>query len=232
MEAKPDVGMTLAMDLLPAPEAWMAELRPFEDTIPNPALAITDRLGHAVDLVSDTGTVSSSLSRRKYDNAGLSLPLRAAMYVTTILRRTDVFEHLADTSRAELLVPLLLTRELARDELGLKGANELWTSRSHDADSEIMTFIEDSHNMLKKLLGRRLLPGEGAGLDVHPSFASISLQMTAKQIDRSSSVSYYHARVWTHVTVELSESYGWSGFGTNSMLEAISSGMCPKNVRY
>ena len=215
------------MDLLPAPEAWMAELRPFEDAAPNPALAITDRLGHAVALVSDTGTASSSSSRRKYDNGGLSLPLRAAMYVTTFLTRTDVFEHLADTLRAELLVPLLLTRELAGDELGLKGANELWTSRSHDADSEIMTFIEDSHDLLKNLLRRRVLPDEGAGLKVHPNFASIILQMTAKQIDRSGFRSYYHARVWTLVAVELSESYGWSGFGTNPMLEAISSGTFP-----
>ena len=178
-------------------------------------MAITDPLAGCVHLVERTGNVDLSLViNLPRDSNGYSTAIRIASYTTKLLKADDIFPLLDQDKQIAIFKGIVLIMQLANDNLGLAGANHLWTQYSSDAEGDILEFISDAHGIIVKLLRAGL-----GGLTLQPNAQDGFWMSTA--LITTSARSFYMARASSLVYSELVELSGFSLNNPPVWIEAL-----------
>jgi len=134
-------------EVLPSSAKWASTLDTLLKSKPSEALAVTSQLGGAVYLVvTDENVQNTQISKDRDRRSG---PLRMAVYVVSILRDPKLFFKLPEIRRAEIFRLLLLTTQLANDNISLGGSNPLWDNTSAPLATETLDFVSEAQALLK-----------------------------------------------------------------------------------
>ncbi|KAF9701912.1 hypothetical protein EKO04_001162 [Ascochyta lentis] len=209
-------------NLLPSIEDWDAALATFLASAPKSALAITNSLGGAVYLVEPT--VASIEARNvSRDVDGYSAAYRIAQYVAKLSGMPQFRVQSAPAQvRDTYLRNTALTVQLVEDNLGLAGANGLWTGYNIDVENDAMAFKSDAQAFITQELTR-----------VHGSMSSSSenddkdslLTWTRNILDRidtgTSTQAYYAARAYSNLVSDAIMFHGWTNSWTVQIQDAL-----------
>ncbi|KAI9847626.1 MAG: hypothetical protein M1837_002200 [Sclerophora amabilis] len=219
------LGSRLPKTLLPDAGQWDSALVPFLKIVPNPALAMTDRLGGAVYLVSaETGiSPSPEISR---DQNGFSTALRMAMFTSKLLKSRQLFESIELDEKVLLMKNLRLTLSLTNDNLGLAGANNLWNLYSEGTEAEIMDFVSDAQELTKSWLRTQDASPDEALYD----FINAVQSEFERSSFGSSAPALYHARALAAVSEEYFELVGWQKSKPASLSEVLNNARKGGNI--
>lgn len=181
---------------------WKAGLKPFSRRAPEVALAITNPVGGCVFLVEedvkDVGTAKPVVR----DRQGVSSALRMGIFATEFLKAVDVcgddgplkiFSSISEEARSNLLFYLTLTLELAKDNVGITGTNDLWTGNSAEVETEVLEFVSSAQQFIAKCVKE----GEAAVHLVIDRLMEMSLEQNTK--------GFYAARVLAGLISDLAE---------------------------
>jgi E3 ubiquitin-protein ligase listerin len=179
------------------------------------SLAITDPLAGCVHLVERAENTDSSLVMDlPRDSNGCSTAIRIASYTTKLLKANDVFSLLDENKQTAIFKGIVLVMQLANDNLGLAGANHLWTQYDSDIEEDIFEFISDAHSIIVKLLRAGL-----GGLALQPHAQDGFWMSTA--LGATSARFFYLARASSLVYSELVELSGFKLSDAPVWIEAL-----------
>jgi E3 ubiquitin-protein ligase listerin len=219
---------TIMEALLPDLPTWVSALTPFLSLQPKQSLAITNRLGGAIFLVSDSPPPENTAV--EYDQEGYSVLLRLATYSVGVLKSTNIFETLPPSVQGPTLVSLLLTADLANDNVTLAGANNIWSIYSADFEIEMVDFISDMRAITAKALSTQTtLPDAwpNIGITMLPEFSeqdSLILEIVKKQLERSASLTteaFYRGQVASGAISDILEEAGHAWKSADAQLKQL-----------
>lgn len=188
-----------ADQLLPDLEQWNAALHQFVTRPPNASLAITNSFGGALCLISrDSSTITQDVSR---DGDGYSSAFRMAQYTTKLINSTSIFDSSAIQQQMLVCKNMAIFIQLAGDDLSVPGAIPLWEFADPDLEFEVTDFIADAQVLLASWL--HIFP-----LSTFVSEAETQLSHESSGI---SSASYYSARAYSAMAIEITEFHGVRG---------------------
>lgn len=207
-------------NVFPKLQDWEAVLTPFLNTVPKSSLAITNPLGGAVYLVDHKQSTSgpTKLSR---DADGYSAAYRVTQYVTRLLKDTSLFpiDRIPAEIRDAYLRNVVLTIQLADDNLGLAGSNGLWADYSIDVESDAMMFISDAQFLVThelKKLSSTWSDGNG-----NTSLMPWATNLLGKVKATTSAQAYYTARAYSVLIADAIELTGWRTPQTTELQDAL-----------
>lgn len=192
----------LAERLLFTEEYWRSVLRPFLRCVRNVSLAITNVVGGCVFLVADDvagdGADTELVVR---DGQGVSSALRMGVFTVEFLKAVgvfdrstaDIFSGVSEEARVNLFFYLTLVLEIAKDNIGIGGANDLWTGCSAEVEVEVEEFVSNA----QLLISNWLKEGELVVYLAVDRLMEASLQRTA--------TGFYAARVLVRLIADLTE---------------------------
>ncbi|KAH0559624.1 hypothetical protein GP486_003863 [Trichoglossum hirsutum] len=214
-ESPPESSRQLADLLLPHSSQWELALQPFLEIAPKTSMAITDPLASCVFMVERTGiTDPSPITRLPRDSNGYSIAIRIASYTVNLLKDSDVFALLDQSKQAATFKGIVLAMQLANDNLGLAGANNLWNQYSPDIEEDMLEFVSDAHSIVVKMLrgginGVSLQPNAQEGFWMSPDLKAYSAE------------AFYMARASSTVYSELVELHGFLPNNASIWMEAL-----------
>ena len=204
---------SLVKELFPSSEDWISRLEPFLRVAPNSSLAITDIIGSSLFVVQSGKESQQAFSLNQYDNNGYSAPLRIGMYVIRLITTTVMMDGLDNTVSAGLFAALLLTAQLANDDLGLHTANQLIKNRS-ETDYEVMEFVSETQKLFT-----------GQPRKSEDAVASSALKKTQEFFRANalgvSPFAFYNARALAYLTAELLALYGRDATDTEAVYQVL-----------
>ncbi|KAF1925875.1 uncharacterized protein M421DRAFT_7637 [Didymella exigua CBS 183.55] len=210
-------------NLFPSIDDWNLALAPFLDSAPRSALAIANSLYGAVYLV-DPAVASAAVQKMSRDSDGYSAAYRIAQYVAKLSRIPHFRVQTAPLEvRDAYLRNIALTVQLVNDNLGLAGANGLWTDYNTDTENDAMSFKSDAAGFTtQELTG---VHGSMSSLAKSPNEENALLtwaQGLLGQIDAGSSTqAYYHARAYSSLVSTAIMFHGWKSSWTTSVQESL-----------
>ena len=180
--------------LLFTEEQWETALRPFLNTQINPSLAITNPLGGCIFLVDNS---SSEKIESTWDTYGYSTLLRMAMFSAKLIEElSSASIPISSKTKTALLYYILLVQQLAKDNLSVAHANNLWKEYSPDIDADVLEFTSNTQQWVVSTLGSDKLRHE---------FAPALVERLLERSSGSSSTAFYTARVLCVVISDLCE---------------------------
>ncbi|KAH0537719.1 hypothetical protein FGG08_005526 [Glutinoglossum americanum] len=202
-DSPPELSRQVVDQLLPDISQWETALRPFLEIAPKSSLAITDPLAGCVFLVERAGiTDPSFIIEQPRDSNGYSKAIRIASYTARLLKASDIFTLLDQDKRTAIFKGIVITMQLANDNLGLAGANHLWDQYSSDVEEDMVEFISCAHDVILKLLR-----GGMDGIIFQPSAQDDFWALPA--LRATSARAFYTARASSLVYSELVELRGF-----------------------
>ncbi|KAL5117422.1 hypothetical protein ACEQ8H_004738 [Pleosporales sp. CAS-2024a] len=208
-------GWDAVQKVFPTIQDWDASLSSFLNMAPKESLAVMNPLGGVVYLV-DNAEISTP-TKISHDANGYSAAYRITQYVIRLLKDADEFpkEQIPQEVRGHYLRNISLTIQLADDNLGLAGANGLWTDYSTDAEADAMTLISDSHLFATEELKQLSESWPDDGLN------RWAMQLFADVEANNSSPAYYKARAYSVLVADAIEIAGWRISQTASLQETL-----------
>lgn len=215
------------MDLFPNTQLWSEALFPLlgHSQTPNPALGVMRPFAGAVFLVSDTAARKNPRPAR--DINGHSIPLRMAMYTSTLLLREDVEGTLPQELQVELLYLLSLCSELANDQLDLLEDNKLFgLHEDTESVTEVRVFIQN----VQGILGNAAIDAESwrengvSKENSDKSTAAVVHNLVSRLIESSnadSPTAYYAAKSLARLLQALVSAQGWQSEGGEEWLASL-----------
>jgi hypothetical protein len=206
-------------NLFPSIQDWDAALAPFLASAPKFALAITNSLNGAAYLVEST-TSAADIRKISRDADGYTPAYRIAQYVAKLSRIPRFSMQSAPSDvRDAYLRNLTLTVQLVEDNLGLAGANGLWTDYNADTENDAMAFKSDATGFTTQEVTRVHGPSAENGNED-------SLLIWAKdilgRIDTSTSTqAYYAARAYSSLVSLAITLHGWKSSWTAQLLDTL-----------
>ncbi|KAL6711685.1 hypothetical protein ACN47E_004619 [Coniothyrium glycines] len=208
--------------VFPNLEEWNFALEPFINATPKSSLAITNPLGGAVYLVEPRKT-SSEVNSLPRDADGYSAAYRTALYVTRLFNFPDFFpiERVPAGMRTAYLRNIAITIQLADDNLGLAGANGLWTEYNSDVENDAVMFLSEAQPYITQELKRLSSTWSQGATD--PTLLSWAVGMLTKFDPESPAEAYYDARTYSVTVANAIEIAGWRTSQTSQLLEILGS---------
>lgn len=209
--------------LTPNTEAWREALAPFLEIPPLSSFAITSPLKGAVHLVADAAEHKRALSslRAPRDADGFSIPLRIAQYTSMLLKNNTIVEALSEEHLAELLTLLVLTADLANDNLGVAGANPLWTQYTPEVESEMSDFVSNSQQLIHNWLEHSPDWMDADTQSSKATFVRRAIHALLDNTDGLSPKSYRNAAAYCSLASELVELHGWHNRNTGTVEKQV-----------
>lgn len=188
----------LAERLLFTGKHWRPALQPFLGRVRNVSLATTNAVGGCVFLVVDDAAEAGPVVR---DGQGVSSALRMGVFTVEFLKAVgafegsagDIFSGVSEEARVNLFFYLTLTLEAARDNVGIAGANDLWTGYSVEVEAEVEEFVSNAQLFITNCIKE----GEPAVYLAVDRLMEATVQQTA--------TGFYAARVLARVIADLAE---------------------------
>ena len=207
-------------DVYPNLEDWDSALSPFLSKAPKPSLAITNALAGGAYLVRvpDIGIRATKTTR---DADGYSAAYRIAQYVLRLFKNSELFrtDSLPIGSRIHFLRNIALTIQLADDNLGLAGANDLWVAYNPEVEAEAMTFTADAQIFVTEEVKRQ---GESwTDSNSESTLLAWATLLLAKVEPSTSPNAYYTARAYGTLVSGAIESLGWNKSHTAEVQELL-----------
>ena len=186
--------------LFPTGEHWKTALTPFLNIPPLPALAIVSPLQGAVYAVTKGSAPMPTLQR---DSDDFSLALRHTLYVTRLLRSTEILKLIKQDQVMSLYLYYPQALHLIDEKLSLEQSNEIWVTSTPEVVEEMVELLAQGQAMIAEWIkaqeglietdGERLAGGAGqgpkpaseerpgknnadSGLDGHATLAAIWLE--------------------------------------------------------
>ena len=209
--------------LFPSIDDWDAALAPFLASAPKSALAITNTFGGAAYLVEPAGA-SADVRKISRDTDGYSAAYRIAQYVAKLSRMPHFRVQTAPIEvRDAYLRNIALTVQLVEDNLGLAGANGLWTDYNADTENDAMLFKSDATGFTtQELTG---VYGSMSSLARNPDDENSLVTWTQgllSQIDTSTSTqAYYAARAYSRLVSIAIRFHGWKSSWTAQVHDTL-----------
>ena len=204
---------SLLKELFPSPEDWISRLEAFLRVAPNPSLAITDIMGSSLFIVQRGEESQQAFGLNQYDNNGYTAPLRIGMYITRLITTTAIMDRLDNTIPVGLFAALLLTAQLANDDLGLDTANQIIKNHSQ-TNYEVMEFVSES----QKLFIRQPRKSEDA---VVSSALGITHEFFRSKALGLSPFAFYNARALAYLTAESLALHGRDAIDTEAVYQVL-----------
>lgn len=210
--AKQSIGAGRSWDdmanVFPTTKDWDSALAPFVNAAPKSSLAITNPLGGAVYRV-ESKEPPAEIRRMSRDADGYSAAYRITQYVTRLLKHPDLFpiNLIPADTLAAYLRNIALTIQLANDNLGLAGANGLWTDYNPDVETDAMTFTSDAQAFVTEEL--KHLAARWSKDNADESLVIWAIQLLSKIEGDESPQAYYNARTYSVLIADAIEIAGW-----------------------
>ena len=131
-------GANESSDLFPIGEHWKKALTPFLNVRPLPASAIVSPLQGAVHAIIK-GPASVPFLQRDSDD--FSLALRLTLYVTKLLRSTEILKLIKQDQVGSLYLYYPLALHLIDEKLSLEPANKIWATSSPEVVEEMVEML-------------------------------------------------------------------------------------------
>ncbi|KAI9801446.1 MAG: hypothetical protein M1833_002678 [Piccolia ochrophora] len=211
-------------ELLPSTEHWLAVLNPFLDTRPSSTLSITDPLGGAVFLIASEDIDAPASPKQQKDQFGYSAALRMAMYTTQLIQVKDVFTTSDHHTKSQIFRALLLTMQLANDNLSLAGTNDLWFEDESGSELEVAEFVSQSQRLLQQWIQDEVKREEEGKLASSGSYVRLAQDSLKKSATGLTPSAFYNARAIAMVyeeSVEVQQSKGRSSELLTTDLQAL-----------
>tara|TARA_R110002003_G_scaffold391_15_gene19527 strand:- start:14357 stop:17701 length:3345 start_codon:yes stop_codon:yes gene_type:complete len=230
-------GWDVLQSVLPSLQDWDSALTPFLEAPPKPALAITNPLGGAVYLVkqhrlpseihTEANTHSSASNQSKVhtgnvsrDADGYSAAYRITQYVTRLFKESEMFpvDVIPSSTLDAYLRNIALTVQLADDNLGMAGANGLWSDYNTDVESDAMAFITDAQTFVTHQLKRL----SSAWTEGSSSSLMVWAEQLLSQIESTvSPKAYYTARTYSILVSDAVDIIGWRNAHTQTLQDTL-----------
>lgn len=215
-------GSPIAHKLLPDVEKWKESLEPFLLKRPNSQQAICDPMGGLVYLSkSDESPDSVQISR---DGEGNSAAYRMALFFVNVLKNTELDDILDLNAIFEQMELLLLTSEIANNNINITGDNDLWNLYTSDTESEAVEFVAVVRNLIADYLGK----SRSWWLGENSNDSSTREAITKRLVDSlkvksatGTAKSYYHVKCYAFIISHLIEIYGCPSHRVNEAEELM-----------
>ncbi|KAF2267433.1 hypothetical protein CC78DRAFT_530830 [Lojkania enalia] len=206
---KPESSWEELTSIFPNDTDWGSALTPFLQASPRSSLAITNPLSGAVYLAQSGGS-RIDLKKIPRDADGYSSAFRIAQYVAKIFVTGDKIdpEKIPLEVRRSFLHKIILTLQLASDNLGLAGANHLWAVYSPDVEADVMSWMKDAHQMITAELKRQEMLWEFPEMDEPILNWALEL-FDARETDNPAEA-YYVVRACSVLIEDGIELLGWN----------------------
>lgn len=134
---------SLLSGLLPDDTEWEEMLRPFLNISPNTSMAIGSKFAGAIHIIDQTPYASNAepASGVNRDGEGYSPALRCWILVTRLSQSTNLLKHSELECQDIIIRNLILVLDLAKDNLSLAGANNLWLPPTPEVETSIEELI-------------------------------------------------------------------------------------------
>lgn len=210
--------------ILPDVEVWLEALGPLLSQKPNPALGVMRPFAGAVFLVHQSSSGNASPPFR--DISGYSVPLRMAMYTSSLLLQENFSHLLPDDLQVELFYLLILTCELANDQIDMLEDNKLFQSHQDiDTLSEVRQFLQDVHEIIGNAAKNAASWRDPVSGKQSPVDSSTAMQsLIRKLIDSSGTntpTSYYTSKALSGLLQALVSTHGWQSEGSEEWLSKL-----------
>ncbi|KAF2204969.1 hypothetical protein GQ43DRAFT_363503 [Delitschia confertaspora ATCC 74209] len=146
VDAKEEIGK-----ILPSTDEWNSALLPFLRTPPRSSLAFSNPLEGAVYMVKHDITPNRPQSVPR-DTEGYSAAFRIGQFVTKLLKDTDLLAKIPFETRHGLLENVAVTFQLADDNLGLAGANNLWVDYNAESEADAIALMDEAQAFITRHL--------------------------------------------------------------------------------
>lgn len=208
--------------VFPSLDDWNSALKPFVSTMPKSSLAITNPLGGGVYLV-ESGTPTSEMNKIPRDADGYSAVYRITQYVTRLFKDSDLFpiEKVPEATQATYLHNIAIAIQLADDNLGLAGANGLWTEYNPDVEADAISFMSDAQLFVTQQLKR--LAATWSEDDSESTLLFWAVKLLSKDKPDTPAEAYYDARVYSTLVSTAIEIAGWKAALTAQLKDVLDS---------
>ncbi|PBP21078.1 C3HC4 type (RING finger) zinc finger containing protein [Diplocarpon rosae] len=210
--------------IFPDAKLWLEFLGPLLGQIPNPALGVMRPFAGTVFLVKQSST--KNVPRPARDINGYSIPLRMALYTSSVLLHEDLSQGLPDDLQVQLYYLLALSYELANDQVDLLEDNKLFASHQDlDTINDVRKFLRDFREILNDT-------AENATSWRAPVFekqmaedkSAVIHALILKLIESSSAESpsaYYASKALGSLIQALVSTHGWHNDGSEEWLSSL-----------
>lgn len=194
--------------VIPTLGDWDAALGPFFSIAPRSSLAITNSLGGAVYAV-DSKESFGKIKAMSRDVDGYSAAYRIAQYFTRLFADSSLssLESMPAGSRDSFVRNLAITIQLANDNLGLAGANGLWSEYNSDVEIDAMSFLSEAQKLINQDVDR--LKSSWSDSTTGASATTWAIELLSTIDGTASPRAYYAARAYSNIISEAFESIGW-----------------------
>ncbi|KAF1919267.1 hypothetical protein BDU57DRAFT_512261 [Ampelomyces quisqualis] len=206
----------ILQNVFPELQDWNAALSLFLAAAPRSSLTITNPLGGSIYLIDEKPVSTTIMAPRDMD--GYSSAYRITQYVTKLLKESGQLplEIIPASTRDAYLRNIALTIHLAGDNLGLAGANGLWTYYNTDVEADAMAFISDAQTLVTDELKRLSSTWSGKG------GAMVWATGLLDQIGTLPSAEAYHkARAYSLLIADALEITGWRNSETAQLQDTL-----------
>jgi hypothetical protein len=207
-------------NVFPGIDDWNAALEPFLNVAPKSSLAITNPLGGAVYLAKSEQS-PSKIKAIPRDADGYSAAYRITQYVTRLFKSPGLFsiDAVPAELRAVYLHNIAIVVQLADDNLGLAGANGLWTRYDSDVEAEAMTFMSDAQPFVTQEL--KSLVATWSDGDATASLLAWAVKLLSDVNADSSPRAYYDARTYSVLIADVIEIAGWKSSQNTQLQDTL-----------
>lgn len=198
--------------LLPSTAVWAEQLQIFWNYRPDPALAISHPLGGAMNLIDGDSlqlSESNALSIPR-DGQGLSVPMRMLSYTTKLLKETGIeLVNLDSALSPAILELMLLTLQLANDNLSIRMSNGIWAGSVIEIESDIVETVSQAQALVAAALSKAAAWWDQTDESNYAFVRKANMSLFNKATNTSVE-SYYCALAACVVVSELAELHGTS----------------------
>ncbi|KAG0649365.1 RING-type E3 ubiquitin transferase listerin [Hyphodiscus hymeniophilus] len=216
-QAKPALDEALNREqvvaIFPNPDRWSEALLPLSEQSPSPALAVMRPFAGAVFAANKPSTERAPRKASR-DINGYSVALRMAMY-TSKLAPYKNFQLLPLETQIELLYLLLITAELACDQIDLAEDNKLFGSHSNpEALTDVRDFFSDSQLCISAIVLDATSSKSSLASSAIDGLASKFFVVTSS----ATPTAFYAAKALSRFLPKLEELKGWHEATTEQWL--------------
>ncbi|KAK0129006.1 hypothetical protein ONS95_000946 [Cadophora gregata] len=211
-------------EIFPSTQLWSEALSPLFSQAPNPALGVMRPFAGSVFLVSRSSAVPTTRPAR--DINGYSVPLRMAMYTTSLLFFHENHSLLPEEFAVELYYLLTLTSELVNDQIDLLEDKGLFGSHQDlEAVTEVRQFLRNAHEILGDVAGnanswRDQVTGKQSPRDTS-AVVHLLISRLTKTSSSSTSNAYYASKALGGLIQALVSAHGWQIDGSEEWLAKL-----------
>ncbi|KAK2630471.1 hypothetical protein QTJ16_001291 [Diplocarpon rosae] len=210
--------------IFPDAKLWLELLGPLLGQIPNPALGVMRPFAGAVFLVKQLST--TNVARPARDINGYSIPLRMALYTSSVLLHEDLSEGLSNDLQVQLLYLLALSYELANDQVDLLEDNKLFASHQDlDTINNVRRFLRNFHEILndaaENATSWRAPVVEKQTAEDKSAVVHALISKLIESSSTASSSAYYASKALGSLIQALVSTHGWHNDGSEEWLSSL-----------